>query len=272
MGWAKQLGKDSRGSRPRCVLIVDGGKEEVAGRLTRLVGVDDVTISGDDIWMPRGRPVQREDGSWDATVAAGVELDKPNDLLPLAISERLSNWWLAVSENDPRTPNWDIASTCTVRGRKGLLLVEAKAHWNEVARSSKGKRLGKPASNGTLKNHEKIGEAIGEAAVGLRTVTGGRWGISRDSHYQLSNRFAWSWKLASLGVPVVLVYLGFLYATDIAKGGNLFHSEAHWERVIKGHSEGVVDSGCWGRWLDVDGAPLIPLIRALDQPFRNDEN
>ncbi len=267
MGWAKQLGKDSRGSRPRCVLIVDGGKEEVAGRLTRLVGVDDVTISGDDIWMPRGRPVQREDGTWDATMAAEVELDKPNDLLSLEISERLSNWWLAVSENDPRTPNWDIASTCTVRGRKGLLLVEAKAHWNEVAGSSKGKRLGKPASNGTLKNHEKIGEAIGEAAVGLRTVTGGRWGISRDSHYQLSNRFAWSWKLASLGVPVVLVYLGFLYATDIAKGGNLFHSEAHWERVVRGHSEGVVDSGCWGRWLDVDGVPLIPLIRAMEQPI-----
>ncbi|MXX27400.1 MAG: hypothetical protein F4Z82_18390 [Caldilineaceae bacterium SB0668_bin_21] len=267
MGWAKQLGKDSRGSRPRCVLLVDGGGEEVAGRLTRLVGVDDVTISGDDIWMPRGRPVQREDGSWDATVAAGVELDKPNDLLSLEISERLSNWWLAVSENDPRTPNWDIASTCTVRGRKGLLLVEAKAHWNEVAGSSKGKRLGKPASNGTLKNHEKIGEAIGEAAVGLRTVTGGRWGISRDSHYQLSNRFAWSWKLASLGVPVILVYLGFLYATDIAKGGNLFHSEAHWERVVRGHCEGVVDSGCWGRWLDVDGVPFIPLIRAMEQPI-----
>ena len=268
MGWSKQLGKDSRGSRPRCVLLVDGGKEEVAARLTRLVGVDGVTVTGDDVWMPRGKPVQRVDGSWDAAVADEVELDKPSDLLPQPTRERLRNWWLAVYKDDPRTPNWDIASTCAIRGQRGLLLVEAKAHWNELKGSSKGKWLRKPASDGTLKNHEKISEAIEEAAVGLRTATGGNWRITRDSHYQLSNRFAWSWKLASLGVPVALVYLGFLYATDIAKGGNLFHSEAHWERVMMGHCEGVIDNGCWGRWLDVDGAPLIPLIRAIEQPFQ----
>ena len=28
----------------------------------------------------------------------------------------------------------------------------------------------------------------------------------------MSNRFAWAWKLADLGVPVVLVYLGFFRA------------------------------------------------------------
>jgi len=269
VGWSKRLGKDNRGSRPRCVLLVDGGRDEVAARLTRMVGVDDVAITGDDIWQPRGKPVQKEDGSWDTTPAEEVELDKPNDLLPSAISKCLSDWWLAVSENDPRTPNWDMAGTCTVRGKKGLVLVEAKAHWNELARSSEGKRLQKPASDGTLKNHEKIGEAIEEAAIGLRAATGGSWRIARDSHYQLSNRFAWSWKLASLGIPIVLVYLGFLYATDIAKGGDLFHSEEHWERVVKGHCEGVVDSGCWGQWLDVDGVPMLPLIRALNLPFRN---
>jgi hypothetical protein len=38
--------------------------------------------------------------------------------------------------------------------------------------------------------------------------------ISRDNRYQMSNRFAWSWKLASVGVPVVLVYLGFVGAAD----------------------------------------------------------
>ena len=272
MDWSKQLGKDSRGSRPRCVLLVDGGREEVAGRLTRLVGVDGVTVTGDDEWKPYGKPVQNGDGSWDTTPADEVELDKPTDLLPQPIRESLRDWWLAVYMNDPKTPNWDIASTCTVEGKKGLLLVEAKAHWKELDRSSKGKRLEKPASDGTLKNHEKIGAAIEEAAGGLRSATGGSWRIARDSHYQLSNRFAWSWKLASLGVPVVLVYLGFLYATDIAKGGNLFHSEAHWERVMKGHCEGVIDNGCWGKWIDVNGAPLIPLIRALDQPFQFDED
>ena len=271
MGWSKHLGKNNRGSRPRCVLLVDGDRESVAARLTQLVDVDDVTITGDDLWHPRGKPVQKEDGSWDTTPAEEVELDKPTDLLPVPIRECLSNWWLAVSENKPRTPNWNIASTCTVRGKKGLVLVEAKAHWNELNRPS-GKELKEPISAGKRANHEKIGQAIEEAAVGLRSATDGNWNIARDSHYQLSNRFAWSWKLASLGVPVVLVYLGFLCATDIAKGGNLFHSEDHWERVVKGHCEGVIDNGCWGRWWDVNGAPLLPLIRALNKPFRYDED
>ena len=271
MGWSKQLGKDSRGSRPRCVLLVDGDKEEAAARLTQLVDVDDVEVTPSDIWMPFGKPVRNGNGSWDTTPADEVELDKPTDLVPHTISECLKDWWLAVSENDPRTPNWDIASTCTVQDEKGLLLVEAKAHWNEVKGSSSGKRLRAPASDNTIENHEKIGRAIEEAAAGLRSATGGGWNISRDSHYQLSNRFAWSWKLASLGVPVVLVYLGFLYATDIAKGGNLFHSQDHWERVIKAHSESAVDNTCWGRWLDVNGVPLLPLIRAVEQPFQYGE-
>ena len=271
MGWSKQLGKDSRGSRPRCVLLVDGDKEEAAARLTQLVGVDDVEVTPSDIWMPFGKPVRNGDGGWDTTPADEVELNKPTALLPRGIRDALANWWLAVSENDPRTPNWDIASTCTVQGEKGLLLVEAKAHWNEVKGSSSGKRLRVPASDNTIENHEKIGRAIEDAAAGLRSATGGGWTISRDSHYQLSNRFAWSWKLASLGVPVVLVYLGFLYATDIAKGGNLFHSQDHWERVVKGHCEGVVDNSCWGTRLDVSGVPLLPLIRAIRQPFQYGE-
>ena len=181
MGWSKQLGKDSRGSRPRCVLLVDGDKEEAAARLTQLVGVDEVEVTALDIWMPSGKPVQNGNGSWDRTPADEVELDKPTELLPRGISEALAKWWLAVSENDPRTPNWDIASTCTVKGEQGLLLVEAKAHWNEVKGSSSGKRLRASASDNTIENHGKIGLAIEEAAAGLQSATGSRWSISRDS-------------------------------------------------------------------------------------------
>ena len=42
------------------------------------------------------------------------------------------------------------------------------------------------------------------ARNGLSAATGLQWGLSRDDHYQLSNRFAWCWKLATLGIPVVL--------------------------------------------------------------------
>ena len=38
MEWLNQLERNRRrGSRPRCILFMDGGREEVAGRLTRLV-------------------------------------------------------------------------------------------------------------------------------------------------------------------------------------------------------------------------------------------
>ena len=221
MGWSKQLGKDSRGSRPRCVLLVDGDKEEVAARLTQLVGVEDVEVTSSDIWMPFGKPVRNGDGGWDATPADEVELDKATDLLPHTISECLKDWWLAVSENDPRTPNWDIASTCTVKGKKGLLLVEAKAHWNEVKGSSSGKRLRAPASDNTIENHERLGGRSKRRGWSPSAKRGG-WNISRDSITScptgLRGREAWPlWR------PVVLVYL-IPHDTDIAMGGNLFHS------------------------------------------------
>ena len=44
MSWFKQLDKH-RGSRPRCVLMVDGSREEVASRLTRLTDLPDVVVS-----------------------------------------------------------------------------------------------------------------------------------------------------------------------------------------------------------------------------------
>ncbi len=64
------------------------------------------------------------------------------------------------------------------------------------------------------RNHAQIGRAISEASLGLKDTMDG-WNLSRDSHYQLANRFAWAWKLASMGVPVVLVYLGFLGAAEM---------------------------------------------------------
>ncbi len=166
------------------------------------------------------------------------------------------------------TPNWDIASTCAVRGEPGLLVVEAKAHADEL--DLEGKRLDRTASSNSQENHKQIGWAIVEASDGLASATGKPWGLSRDHHYQLSNRFAWSWKLASLGIPVVLVYLGFLKAQDMADEGPLFRSKAEWIRVLKDHSRAAVDETWWGEWLDIAGVPLIPLIRGIDQPFDPD--
>ena len=120
-------------------------------------------------------------------------------------------------------------------------------------------------SNDSLENHKRIGEAITEANNGLKQVADGSWNLSIDSHYQLSNRFAWAWKLATLGIPVVLVYLGFLKAKDMPKP--CFSDKAGWERALKEHCDGIVDNSYWGKVLDIAGTPLIPLIQAIEQPI-----
>ena len=271
MGWSKQL-DNNNGSQPRCVLLVDDEKEKVANRLTTLVGLDDVTIASSGTWKPWGKPVKKEDGSWDKAPSKEASLNGLTDLLSCdygkkcskSIKKQLAAWW---NPKGGKTPTWDIASTCRIKCRSGLLLVEAKAHGNELDRSGKPFRE-EIASCNARKNHRQIDSAITEANADLQSLTGWHWQLSRDDHYQLSNRFAWSWKLATLGIPVVLLYLGFLRAEDMAKEGRrIFHSGDEWEDTLKRHCENIVDNSCWGKWLDVNGVPLLPLIRSYDQPF-----
>ena len=269
MSWLRQLpNRQRRGSRPRCLLFVDGIRREVSGRLTRLVDLPDVTVSARDRWAPFGKPVFI-DGSWDTQHSGEVVLSEPNGLVPHSIQRQLQAWWLAVPRG-ANAPNWDIVSTCHIRGEPGLLLVEAKAHSKELDRG--GKSLGSNASPNSIKNHERIDVAIAEAATQFQEATGKRWDISRDHHYQLSNRFAWSWKLASLSIPVVLLYLGYLNAHDMADRGPVFRSKAEWRRTLKDHSRDVIEETCWEEWLDFCGVPFIAIIRGIDQPFdSNDE-
>ena len=263
MEWAQQL-DNGRGSRPRCVLLVDGEKDEVAQRLTALVDLPAVSVSADDRWQPRGRPVHM-DGSWDSTPSDEVDLAGPNDLVSHDVQLELRSWWLEV-HGRARTPVWDLAATCTISDRPGLLLVEAKAHAAEL--SPAGKAL--PRTPNGWRNHERIDAMIAEANEGLGLASGGPWALSRDSRYQISNRFAWAWKLASLGVPVVLAYLGFLNAVEMADIGQPFRSKDEWKAVLTDHSDGIVDQKSWGEWLDIGGTPMIPVVRAYEQPFEYD--
>ncbi len=86
--------------------------------------------------------------------------------------------------------------------------------------------------------------AIQEANAGLEPIVPG-WSLSRDSHYQLSNRFAWSWKIAELGTPVILVYLGFLNAGEMIDQGPPFHSAREWNDVVRSYARGVVPDDAW---------------------------
>jgi hypothetical protein len=159
-----------------------------------------------------------------------------------------------------------LASTCSIQGAKGLLLIEAKAHESELRKEEAGKS--KPDdSEGSRRNHERIGEAIEEAREGLECASKVSWGISRDSHYQMSNRFAWSWRLAELGYPVVLVYLGFLNALEMADRSAPFRDHRHWEDLVIRHSENLFPPAIWGHSIEFNGRSLVSLIRSVEQPL-----
>lgn len=238
--------RERRGSRARCVLLTDGGPAAVAEALSHLVEPFAVVDSARHTWMPRGFAAPSE-----------ARLGEAPLLLPKHHRELLTTWWLAVTSR-ANTPNWDIAATATIGGVEGLVLVEAKAHSNELKPDGHSVR--------NCENEKSIRGAIEEANAALNQ-TAGRWALTCDSHYQVANRFAWAWKLATLGVPVVLVYLGFLNASEMADRGDPFdHAEA-WERAVQSHTRGVIPGGVWGRQLGVGAIPVIPLIRSLDAPL-----
>ena len=193
-------------------------------------------------------------------------LDKAAGLLLQHERRALRDWWLAVSRR-ATTPTFDIASTCIVEGEAGLLLVEAKAHNEELNKEAAGKELSPTASLNSLRNHQRIGECILEANSGLAKYTGLNWELSRDRCYQMSNRFAWSWKLTEFGYPVILVYLGFLNAREMQDQGNPFANHAEWEELVKMHSRSIVPGCVWDKQLNVSGRPFIPCIRTLEMPY-----
>lgn len=232
-----------KGSKPRCHLLTHGDRNVIAEDMTKLIEPFGI-ISGTDQWMPQGF-----DDAEEAQLHNAPSLLPKNDIRNL-----LASWWLAKPKSSVATPNWDIASTCSIDGNKGLLLVEAKAHHREL------KADDRCLSN---MNKECIEDAISEANSALNAISTG-WDLSPDSHYQLCNRFALAWKLATLGIPIILVYLGFLNANEM---GDPFATHDDWESAVRNYANTIVPKNVWGRNLSVESISIYPLIRSLEIPL-----
>jgi hypothetical protein len=263
MDWVQSLPENKRrGSLPRCLLFVAEDRAAVANKLTALIDLPDVNVQPNDFWLPQGLPVISKEGHWDMSLTWEAKLGETVGLLCERRRDEIKKWWLAVPRN-ANTPNWDIASTCTIAEKPGLLLIESKAHEAEL--KPEAKTLAEHASDNSIKNHDQIGQAIREASAGLNQAMTG-WNLSRDSHYQLANRFAWAWKIAEIGVPVVLIYLAFLGANEMSKP---ITDCADWSRIVFNHSRNVVPDAAWGRDIKVATAIIKPLIRVWKQDFRS---
>jgi hypothetical protein len=217
--------------------------------LVELVSPVDVTLTARSQWTPKGYENPEE---------ARLEVFGPSAVPELEAWPALRSWWLA-HESGANTPNWDVALSAEVEGRPGLVLVEAKANVPEL--SSAGKPLRMSASANSRANHDRIGIAIAEACTALKELSA-TTDFSRDSHYQLSNRVAFAWKLANLGIPTVLVYLGFCGDDGIADTGEPIRDASHWKDVFAEYAYPAVPNALFERRIDCGAAPVWFLVRS----------
>lgn len=236
-----------KGSKYAVIKLVESG--DFVTNINSLVKTTKAEISIYDNWMPKSLHLDKE-----------AQL---KDFLKYNFSEQLSNdivkWWL---HKNTTTPNWDLVSTCTIKGKRGLVLVEAKAHYDEL-KGDKGKSLDSEATSDSKKNHDKIGEAISEANTYIKR-THPQINISRDNCYQLSNRVAHSYWLANQGIPVVLLYLGFLNCDDINYNNRkLFKKDEDWQSCFKEHSQKVGVDTITNKWVDCGDSKFTTICKSI---------
>lgn len=231
--------RDFKGSHLRCLLLTNDSPKDVRAFLNFLVAPHGL-VTTEDHWAPRGLLDPDE-----------AKLGETPGFLPEADRVELTRWWLA-QPGRANTPNWDLVSTCRSENRRGLILAEAKAHEGELSDDQSG------ATN--PENSQQIKNALAEATSTWNTLAPG-FALSANSHYQLSNRFAFAWKVAKMGTPVVLLYLGFLDAQEMGEGRRiLFKDHAQWRRCVRARSKGTIPEDVWDRTFDVHGTPLTILI------------
>jgi hypothetical protein len=82
------------------------------------------------------------------------------------------------------------------------------------------------------------------------------------SHYQLANRLAFTWKLAMLGVPVVLMYLGFTGDEGIRDAGPPFEDDADWQKAFNQYSSSSIPFELFDHRLQIGPSPVWLLSRS----------
>ncbi len=163
-------------------------------------------------------------------------------------------WWIVKRNARVRTPVFDLLSTAAIDGKPGVLLVEAKAHHGELETCGKSFK-----SSSSPVNHDKIGESIALANQALNAIEPG-FQLSRDAFYQVSNRVAWGWRLASLGIPVTLLYLGFV--RDPYWTRDPFTSGEDWMMAARRYLSNVVPADALARRLPCSETGSLLIVAA----------
>ena len=187
-----------RGSKPRCHLLTHGSPDAVATRLTGLVAPF-ASVAPSDRWMPQGFEDTDE-----------ATLPEAERLLPSDVRSELKRWWLVAASNNTRTPNWDVACACTIEGKSGIVLIEAKAHDQELSRKRPGrKNIEAPVSGNARRNLMRIDWAIRDVVPHWQRILDSRGRCRETGTIRcrtdspglgswLISAFLWSWSIIEI--------------------------------------------------------------------------
>jgi len=121
--------------------------------------------------------------------------------------------------------NWDAVGWITAKGERELLLVEAKAHTDEIysncgAEGEKSKQI--------------ISNAFSRVKAALHVPAEKDW---NTRYYQFTNRIAALYFLHSNGIKARLLFIYFL--GDRAKGKNCPQTEQEWQQALQDQDDWV---------------------------------
>ena len=262
------------GSRRRILELTSAPNPVVAETLSSLIEGHGTVGSG-DLWSPRG-----------ANAPSPIRLDEATGFIkdPMKKSA-LREWWIsgeplfnrAMTQRQTagrasrpmRLPAFDLVSTFGAEGSdSGILIVSAAAHIGEL-NSDHAHQREKTAL-------PQIKKAFAEASAGWNALLlkhaedygyklSHRVKLSTEAHYRLATHFAFAWKLAQLGVPVILLYLGFLDATELEPDGRLiFRDGEMWNKCVFEKTSKPLPEEIWDASFDVpDGAKITVLRKTM---------
>lgn len=167
-------------------------------------------------------------------------------------------WWIAFKGS---RPTWDLLCHTHVAGKTGILLVEAKAHFSEMAEKD-AKSAVDLKNNRSIANDLSIRLRLAESSLSLAELALGGFRLSADHDYQLSNRLAYLHKLASDGIPTVLMYLGWLGSPDWSNDS--FPDGVAWEANVTSHMSRIGPAAFLGSSHQIGaGASLQMIVRSI---------
>mgnify|MGYP001224397025 CR=1 FL=1 len=248
-----------KGSRLRCVLFSGMTRAAIRRELLNMIahaGISSERVDIDDsgfLYYPKGLNEANE-----------YRFSMSDGLIDESKRKNLIKWWLGIDcETDKQTPNWDFVCTARIDGIDGLILVEAKAHRDELYKKD-------PCKAGQ-ESRTVISTAIQLAQAGLRKDHPDIR-FDMDYSYQISNRLAWGWKLASLEIPVILIYLGCLECAEMDHGSyRILRKSEDWKRLVmnypgkkRGGSWATIPAKIWNSCIRVNDTPLFPIIASIN--------